>query len=166
MARTTTITLGGDLEVGRIGFGAMRLTGPNLWGEYPDRDGGIVLLRQAVEAGVTLIDTADLGGFLMRSAHDRSLTGIPPHAAPADVDGAVAAARRAFDEGPWPRMSPQERRAAGMEVARRSGAGWMSVNGVPGALDGAFGGYKSSGIGREFGATGLAQYIEYKTIAA
>jgi pyridoxine 4-dehydrogenase len=56
------ITLGGDLRVGRIGYGAMRLTGPDLWGEYPDRDGGIALLRQAVEAGVTLIDTADAYG--------------------------------------------------------------------------------------------------------
>jgi aldehyde dehydrogenase (NAD+) len=42
----------------------------------------------------------------------------------------------------------------------------MSVNGVTAALDGAFGGYKSSRIGREFGATGLVQYIDYKTIAA
>jgi acyl-CoA reductase-like NAD-dependent aldehyde dehydrogenase len=108
-----------------------------------------------------------VGGVLeVRSPPDRSLTGIAPHAAPADVDGAVAAARRAFDEGPWPRMSPQERRAASTEVARRIRAGWMSVNGVPAALDGAFGGYKSSGIGREIGATGLAQYIDYKTIAA
>ena len=56
------ITLGGDLQVGRIGYGAMRLTGPNLWGEYADRDSGIALLRQAIEAGVTLIDTADLYG--------------------------------------------------------------------------------------------------------
>jgi pyridoxine 4-dehydrogenase len=58
----TTIELGGDLAVGRIGYGAMRLTGPNLWGEYADRDAGIALLRQVVEAGVTLIDTADLYG--------------------------------------------------------------------------------------------------------
>jgi aryl-alcohol dehydrogenase-like predicted oxidoreductase len=61
MARTA-IRIGGDLEVGRIGYGAMRLTGPNLWGDYPDRDGGIALLRQAVEAGVSLIDTADVYG--------------------------------------------------------------------------------------------------------
>jgi aldehyde dehydrogenase (NAD+) len=54
----------------------------------------------------------------------------------------------------------------GLEVARRIRAGWMSVNGAHATADGAFGGYKSSGIGREFGATGLAQYIEYKTIAA
>jgi aryl-alcohol dehydrogenase-like predicted oxidoreductase len=61
MARTT-ITLGGDLRVGRVGYGAMRLTGEKGWGEYPDRDGAITLLRQAVEAGVTLIDTADVYG--------------------------------------------------------------------------------------------------------
>jgi len=62
MAKRTMITLGGDLRVGRIGYGAMRLTGPDLWGDYPDRDGGITLLRQAVEAGVTLVDTADVYG--------------------------------------------------------------------------------------------------------
>jgi pyridoxine 4-dehydrogenase len=56
------ITLGGDLQVGRIGYGAMRLTGPDLWGEYPDRDGAIALLRQAAGAGITLIDTADVYG--------------------------------------------------------------------------------------------------------
>jgi aryl-alcohol dehydrogenase-like predicted oxidoreductase len=58
----TAIRLGGDLEVGRIGYGAMRLTGPNLWGDYADREAGIALLRQAVEAGVSLIDTADVYG--------------------------------------------------------------------------------------------------------
>ncbi|TCN37281.1 hypothetical protein EV644_103515 [Kribbella orskensis] len=63
MAPTRTrLTLGGDLEVGRIGYGAMRLTGEGLWGEYADHEGGIRLLRQAVEAGVTLIDTADAYG--------------------------------------------------------------------------------------------------------
>jgi len=56
------ITIGGDLRAGRIGYGAMRLTGPDLWGDYPDRDAGIALLRQAVEEGVTLIDTADVYG--------------------------------------------------------------------------------------------------------
>jgi pyridoxine 4-dehydrogenase len=56
------ITLGGDLQVGRVGYGAMQLTGTNHWGDYPDRDGGLALLRQAVEAGVTLIDTADMYG--------------------------------------------------------------------------------------------------------
>jgi hypothetical protein len=62
MAKRTMITIGGDLRVGRVGYGAMRLTGADLLGDYPDRDGGIALLRAAVEAGVTLIDTADVYG--------------------------------------------------------------------------------------------------------
>jgi pyridoxine 4-dehydrogenase len=62
LAERAMITIGGDLRVGRVGYGAMRLTGTDRWGEYPDRDGGITLLRQAVDAGVTLIDTADVYG--------------------------------------------------------------------------------------------------------
>ena len=62
MTRRTTLTLGGDLTTGRIGYGARRLTGPGLWGPYPDRQAGIALLREAVDAGVTLIDTADVYG--------------------------------------------------------------------------------------------------------
>jgi len=49
-----TITVGGDLTVGRIGFGAMQLTGDHVWGEYPDHDGGISLLRHIVDSGGTL----------------------------------------------------------------------------------------------------------------
>src|ERR1700731_2222369 len=57
-----TVTIGGDLAVGRIGFGAMRLTGDQVWGDYPDHDGGIALLRHVVDSGVTFIDTADVYG--------------------------------------------------------------------------------------------------------
>src|SRR3954469_12647038 len=57
-----TITIGGELTVGRIGFGAMRLTGDQVWGEYPDHDGGMALLRHVVDSGVTFIDTADVYG--------------------------------------------------------------------------------------------------------
>ena len=58
----STVTIGGDLTVSRIGFGAMQLTGKQVWGEYPDHDGGIALLRAVVDAGVTFIDTADVYG--------------------------------------------------------------------------------------------------------
>jgi aryl-alcohol dehydrogenase-like predicted oxidoreductase len=61
-ASSGTLTIGGDLTVGRIGFGAMRLTGDQVWGDYPDRDAGVALLRSAVELGVTFIDTADVYG--------------------------------------------------------------------------------------------------------
>jgi aryl-alcohol dehydrogenase-like predicted oxidoreductase len=57
-----SVTIGGDLNVGRIGYGAMRLTGPQVWGDYPDRDAAVTLLRRAVDEGVTFIDTADSYG--------------------------------------------------------------------------------------------------------
>jgi pyridoxine 4-dehydrogenase len=57
-----TVTIGGDLTVGRLGYGAMQLTGPKVWGDYPDRDGAIALLREVVASGVTFIDTADVYG--------------------------------------------------------------------------------------------------------
>jgi aryl-alcohol dehydrogenase-like predicted oxidoreductase len=56
------VTIGGDLTVGRIGYGAMQLTGDQVWGDYPDHDGGIDLLRHVVDSGVTFIDTADVYG--------------------------------------------------------------------------------------------------------
>src|SRR3954466_2757623 len=58
----STVTIGGDLTAGRIGYGAMQLTGPKVWGEYPDHDKGVALLREVVAAGVTFIDTADAYG--------------------------------------------------------------------------------------------------------
>jgi pyridoxine 4-dehydrogenase len=54
--------LGGDLSVGPIGYGAMQLTGPKVWGDYPDHDGGVALMRAVVAEGVTFIDTADVYG--------------------------------------------------------------------------------------------------------
>jgi pyridoxine 4-dehydrogenase len=62
MAHTTTLTLGGDLEVHRLGFGAMRITGDGIWGPPADRDVALAVLRRAVELGVDLIDTADSYG--------------------------------------------------------------------------------------------------------
>src|SRR3954470_21643386 len=47
----------------------------------------------------------------IRSPHDQSLVGRAAQASPADVDRAVAAAREAFDHGPWPRMTPGERQS-------------------------------------------------------
>lgn len=57
-----TFSIGGDLPVRRLGFGAMRITGPGIWGDPADRDGAIALLRRAVELGVDFIDTADSYG--------------------------------------------------------------------------------------------------------
>jgi pyridoxine 4-dehydrogenase len=57
-----TLTIGNDLTVNRLGYGAMHLTGPGMWGDPADPDNAIALLRRAVELGVTFIDTADSYG--------------------------------------------------------------------------------------------------------
>lgn len=56
------LRIGGDLEVNRLGFGAMRITGPDIAGPPPDRVAALAVLRRAVELGVNLIDTADSYG--------------------------------------------------------------------------------------------------------
>src|SRR6201984_1730412 len=56
------VTLGGDLTVNRLGFGAMRLTGDGIWGPPKDPAGAIAVLRRAIELGVNFIDTADSYG--------------------------------------------------------------------------------------------------------
>src|ERR1700742_413527 len=61
-AEAGTIDVGGDLTVNRLGFGAMRITGPGVWGDPPDRDRAREALRRAVALDVTFIDTADSYG--------------------------------------------------------------------------------------------------------
>src|SRR3954466_12620014 len=61
-APAASVTLGGELTVGRIGYGAMQLTGPKVWGDYPDHERALALLKAVVESGVTFIDTADVYG--------------------------------------------------------------------------------------------------------
>ncbi|MGB8538908.1 MAG: aldo/keto reductase [Acidobacteriaceae bacterium] len=57
-----TFAIGGDLTINRLGYGAMRLTGPGIWGEPKDRDEARRVLQRAVELGVNFIDTADAYG--------------------------------------------------------------------------------------------------------
>jgi aryl-alcohol dehydrogenase-like predicted oxidoreductase len=56
------VSLGADLSVHRLGFGAMRLTGEGIWGLPKDRTAALTVLRRAVELGVQFIDTADSYG--------------------------------------------------------------------------------------------------------
>ncbi len=57
-----TYAIGGDLTVNRLGYGAMQLTGPGIWGDPKNPDEAVSVLRRAVELGVTFIDTADSYG--------------------------------------------------------------------------------------------------------
>ena len=56
------ITIGGDLTVRRLGYGAMRITGEGIWGDPPDVESARRLLRRVVELGIDFIDTADSYG--------------------------------------------------------------------------------------------------------
>jgi aryl-alcohol dehydrogenase-like predicted oxidoreductase len=57
-----SFTIGGDLTVNRLGYGAMRITGPGIWGPPTDKVAALATLRLAIELGVNLIDTADSYG--------------------------------------------------------------------------------------------------------
>jgi pyridoxine 4-dehydrogenase len=57
-----TYTIGGDLTVNRLGYGAMRITGPGIWGPPQDHNESIRVLKRAVELGINFIDTADSYG--------------------------------------------------------------------------------------------------------
>ncbi|MEU2087305.1 aldo/keto reductase [Nocardia beijingensis] len=61
-AASGTFAIGGDLPVHRLGYGAMQLTGPGVWGDPKDPDEAVRVLRRAVELGVNFIDTADSYG--------------------------------------------------------------------------------------------------------
>lgn len=57
-----TFSIGGKIVINRLGYGGMQLTGQGVWGEAPDRENAIKVLRAAVDAGVNFIDTADSYG--------------------------------------------------------------------------------------------------------
>ena len=104
-----TIDLGGDLTVRRLGFGAMRITGPGIWGDPPDHDEAIAVLRRAVDLGVNFIDTADsYGPFVSEDLIAAALYPYP--------DGVVIATKGGLQRtgpGQWPADGrPQHLRAA------------------------------------------------------
>ena len=100
-----TFTIGGDLEVGRLGFGAMRITGDGIWGPPDDPEEAKRLLRRVVERGVNLIDTADSYGPEV----SENLIAEALHPYP---DGLVIATKgglRRSGPGQWPRDARPER---------------------------------------------------------
>ena len=102
---TATFTIGGDLEVRRLGFGAMRITGDGIWGPPDDPDEAKRLLRRVVELGVNLIDTADSYGPEV----SENLIAEALHPYP---DGLVIATKgglRRTGPGQWPEDARPER---------------------------------------------------------
>jgi pyridoxine 4-dehydrogenase len=102
---TSTFTLGGDLEVHRLGFGAMRITGPGIWGPPPDPEGAKAVLRRAVELGIDLIDTADSYGPEV----SENLIAEALHPYPEGLVIATKGGLRRTGPGEWPRDARPER---------------------------------------------------------
>jgi pyridoxine 4-dehydrogenase len=104
-----TLTLGGDIEVHRLGFGAMRVTGPGIWGPPPDRDAALELLRRVVELGIDLIDTADSYGPHV----SEQLIAEALHPYPGGLVIATKGGLERTGPGEWPRNArPEHLRAA------------------------------------------------------
>jgi pyridoxine 4-dehydrogenase len=101
---TDTFTIGGDLEVNRLGFGAMRVTGPGIWGPPADRGEALRVLRRAYELGCNLIDTADAyGPYVSEELIAEALRAggsYPDDLVIATKGGLV---RTDSDRGEWPR---------------------------------------------------------------
>jgi pyridoxine 4-dehydrogenase len=91
-----TVTLGNEISVHRLGYGAMRLTGPGIWGPPKGRNAALGVLRRAVELGVNFIDTADSYGPHV----SEELTAEALHPYPVDLVIAT--------KGGWERPGPNQ----------------------------------------------------------
>ena len=104
-ATRDTFTLGGDLEVRRLGFGAMRLTGRGIWGPPDDPEEATRVLRRVVELGINLIDTADSYGPEV----SENLIAEALHPYPDDLVIATKGGLRRTGPGRWPSDARPER---------------------------------------------------------
>ncbi len=110
-----SLTLGGDLDVHRLGFGAMRITGRGVWGPPPDHERALAVLQRATELGVDLIDTADSYG----PAVSEQLIAEALHPYP---DGLVVATKGGLQRpgpGRWTRNGRPEHLRAACEASLR-----------------------------------------------
>ncbi|MEU9896443.1 oxidoreductase [Streptomyces phaeochromogenes] len=92
-----TLTLADDLTITRMGYGAMQLAGPNVFGPPKDRDEAVAVLREAVERGITHIDTSDFYGPVVVNEIIKEAL----HPYPADLRIVTKVGARRGDDGSW-----------------------------------------------------------------
>jgi aryl-alcohol dehydrogenase-like predicted oxidoreductase len=102
---TSTFTIGGNLEVRRLGFGAMRITGDGIWGPPADPDNAKAVLHRVLELGVNLIDTADSYGPEV----SENLIAEALHPYPEGLVIATKGGLRRTGPGQWPRDAHPDR---------------------------------------------------------
>ncbi|WP_410811137.1 aldo/keto reductase family oxidoreductase [Micromonospora sp. 067-2] len=104
-----TFPMGGDLTVPRMGYGAMQLAGPHVFGPPADRAAAVAVLREVVELGITHIDTSDYYGPHVTNEIIKEAL----HPYPADLHIVTKVGARRDAEGGWPKaLSPEELRQA------------------------------------------------------
>jgi pyridoxine 4-dehydrogenase len=114
----------GDLEVTRVGYGAMQLAGPHVFGPPKDRDEAVAVLREAVELGINHIDTSDYYGPYVTNEIIREA--LAPYPDGLHIVTKVGARRDA--EGGWPEArSPEELKQQVHDNLERLGLGAMDV---------------------------------------
>ncbi|MGH3214721.1 MAG: oxidoreductase, partial [Trebonia sp.] len=119
-----TFTMGGDLTVTRMGYGAMQLAGPRVFGPPAHRDAAVAVLREAVELGITHIDTS--GYYGPRVTNQIIREALYPYPEDLRIVTKVGAERDA--DGGWPEaLAPEQLRAQVEENLRDLGLDAMDV---------------------------------------
>jgi pyridoxine 4-dehydrogenase len=119
-----TFTMAEDLTVTRVGYGAMQLAGPHVFGPPADRDAAVAVLREAVERGITHIDTADYYG--PHITNEIIKEALYPY--PGDLHIVTKVGARRDAQGGWPKaLSREELRQAVHDNLERLGLDALDV---------------------------------------
>jgi pyridoxine 4-dehydrogenase len=131
ISKAETFTLG-DRSVNRLGYGAMQLAGPGVFGPPKDHDGALAVLREAVASGVNHIDTSDFYGPHVTNQIIREAL----HPYPDDLVIVTKVSARRGADGSWlPAMSPEELTAAVHDNLRNLGLDVLEVVNLRSMLD-------------------------------
>jgi pyridoxine 4-dehydrogenase len=171
-----TLTLAPDLTLSRMGYGAMQLAGPGVFGPPKDRAQAVAVLREAVDLGVTHIDTSDFYGPVVVNEIIREAL----HPYPADLHIVTKVGARRGDDGSWnPSLEPEDLKAAVRDNLQHLGLDTLDVvnlrlGSVEGSTDeslaeqfGALVELQQQGLIRHLGLSGVssAQLTEAQSIA-
>ncbi|KJY40997.1 oxidoreductase [Streptomyces sp. NRRL B-1568] len=119
-----TFLLGGDLPIHRMGYGAMQLAGPGVWGPPTDRDKALTVLRRALELGVNHIDTSDYYG--PHTVNDLIREALHPY--PDDLVLVTKVGAHRTPDKAWPSaLAPHQLRQAVHDNLRRLGRDHLDV---------------------------------------
>jgi aryl-alcohol dehydrogenase-like predicted oxidoreductase len=161
-----TFAMAADLTVTRMGYGAMQLAGPHVFGPPADRDAAVAVLREAVKLGITHIDTADFYGPHVTNQIIKEA--LYPYPDELHIVSKVGAVRDA--EGGWPRaLAPEQLRAQVHDNLRSLG---LDALGVVNLRVGGFDSPEPGSIAEPFSALadmqkeGLIKHLGLSTVSA